>query len=163
MAPAAHAHIASNGFLTVNVEGSNLTGAIELAMRDAELAVGLDSNRDGRLRGGRYVRTNVILELYVRSKLSIGDGRSKCPEEFAPVEINERVDGNYLWLPFSRSAEPSRHSWLFNYHLMQDIDPTHCGLLTVTAWGATQTGVLGGGSGRRLLLSDRPSAWRAIR
>src|SRR5689334_21319658 len=35
---AADAHIASNGFLTLNVEGSNLTGSVELTLRDAELA-----------------------------------------------------------------------------------------------------------------------------
>jgi hypothetical protein len=162
VAATAHAHIASNGFLTVNVEGSNLTGTIELAMRDAELAVGLDSNRDGKITWGEVRSHQRDLELYVRSKLSIGDGTSKCSEEFAPVEINQRVDGNYLWLPFSAvcGIKPTRLA--INYQLMQGIDPSHRGLLTVTAWGATQTGVLGGGSGEQSIGLDHPSAWRAF-
>ena len=162
LAPTAHAHIASNGFLTVNVEGSNLTGAIELAMRDAELSVGLDSNRDGKITWGEVRSHQRDLELYVRSKLSISDGTSKCPEEFAPVEINERVDGNYIWLPFSAVCRTKPAQLAVNYQLMQGIDPTHRGLLTVTAWGATQTGVLGGGSGTQSIALDRPSAWRAF-
>jgi len=53
----AHAHIASNGFLTLNVEGSTITGTIELAMRDGELAIGLDSNRDGKINWGEVGHT----------------------------------------------------------------------------------------------------------
>jgi hypothetical protein len=162
VAATAHAHIASNGFLTVNVEGSNLTGTIELAMRDAELAVGLDANRDGKITWGEVRSHQRDLELYVRSKLSIGDGTSKCSAEFASVEINQRVDGNYLWLPFTAVCETKPTQLAINYQLMQGIDPSHRGLLTVTAWGATQTGVLGGGSGAQSIALDHPSAWRAF-
>jgi HupE / UreJ protein len=161
-APTAHAHIASNGFLTIHVEGSNLAGAIELAVRDAELAVGLDSNLDGKVTWGEVRSHQHDLELYVRSKLSIGDGQSQCREEFAPVEINERVDGNYVWLPFSAVCGTGPTRLTIHYQLMRGIDPSHRGLLTVTAWGATQTGVLGGGADAQSLALDHPSAWRAF-
>jgi hypothetical protein len=162
VATTARAHIASNGFLTVNAEGPNLAGTMELAVRDAELAVGLDSNRDGRITWGEVRSHQRDLELYVRSKLSIGDGRSKCIEEFAPVEINERVDGNYLWLPFSAVCGTRPTRLAINYQLMRGIDPSHRGLLTVTAWGATQTGVLGGGADAQSIALDHPSVWRAF-
>ncbi len=158
----AEAHIASNGFLTLNVEGSSLTGTIELAMRDAELAVGLDSNRDGRITWGEVRSHQRELELYVRSKLSIGDSESRCSEEFASVEINERVDGNYLWLPLTGTCGSKPTRLAIDYRLMQDIDPSHRGLLTVTAWHTTQTGVLGGGHGAQSIVLDHPSAWRAF-
>jgi len=160
--PTAQAHIASNGFLTLNVEGSNLTGTIELAMRDAELAVGLDSNRDGKITWGEVRSHQRDLELYVRSKLSIGDSTSRCSTEFASVEVNERVDGNYLWLPFTAACGTQLTRLALDYRLMQDIDPSHRGLLTVTKWGATQTGVLGGGHGEQSVALDHPSAWRAF-
>lgn len=158
----AHAHIASNGFLTLNVEGSGINGTIELATRDAELAVGLDSDRDGKITWGEVRSHQRELELYVISKLSLGDGTSKCSEEFAPVQINERVDGNYLWLPFTATCTSKLTQLAIDYRLMQDIDPSHRGLLTVTAWGATQTGVLGGGHGTQSIVLDHPSAWRAF-
>ena len=103
-ATAAYAHIASNGFLTLNVEGSNLTGSIELTLRDAELAVGLDSNGDGRINWGEVRSHQHELELYVRSRLALGYGASRCSEQFGSVAINERVDGNYLWLPFTAAC-----------------------------------------------------------
>lgn len=155
---AAGAHIASNGFLTVNVEGSGISGSIELALRDAELAIGLDSNRDGKITWGEARSHQHDLELYVRSKLSIAG----CSEEFAPMEVNQRVDGNYLWLPFTAACGTRPTQLQIDYRLMQDIDPSHRGLLTVTAWGATQTGVLGGGSGSSLIRLDHPSAWGAF-
>ena len=173
---AASAHIASNGFLTLNVEGSNITGTIELALRDAELAIGLDSNRDGKITWGEARARQHDLELYVRSRLSISGDGSSCAQEFAPIEVNQRVDGNYLWLPFTATCGVRLTRLLIDYRLLQDIDPSHRGLLTVTAWGATQTGVLGGGvlggdtpsggvlggPGAKVIALDHPSAWRAF-
>ena len=46
-----------------------------------------------------------------------------------------------------------------DYRLLQDIDPSHRGLLTISAWGATQTGVL---NGEQSIALDHPSAWRAF-
>jgi hypothetical protein len=161
-ATSAHAHIASNGFLTLNVEGSNIAGTIELAMRDGELAIGLDTNRDGRITWGELRGQQRDLELYLRSKLIIGDGTAQCAQEFGPVEVNERVDGNYLWLPFTSTCESKLTHLTIDYRLLQDIDPSHRGLLTVTAWGATQTGVLGASPVAQLIALDHPSAWRAF-
>ena len=164
LATTARAHIASNGFLTISVEGARMSGSIELAMRDAELAVGLDSNRDGKITWGEVRSHQRDLELYVRSKLVIGDSTTRCLEEFAPVEVNERVDGNYVWLPFTATCGGSQATRLVvDYRLMQGIDPSHRGLLTVTAWGATQTGVLNGaGNGEQSIALEHPSAWRAF-
>ena len=160
MAATAQAHIASNGFLTLNVEGNKLSGSIELAMRDAELAVGLDDSRDGKITWGEVRSHQRDLELYVRSKLVVGDGTTRCVEEFASVEINERVDGNYLWLPFTATCGTTQLTELaVDYQLMQGIDPSHRGLATVTAWGATQTGVL---NGMQSIALNHPSVWRAF-
>jgi hypothetical protein len=81
-------------------------------------------------------------------------------QEFKAVEVNERVDGNYLWLPFTANcgnAELTRLS--IDYNLMQGIDPSHRGLLAVTAWGATQTAVL---NGEQSIALDHPSIARAF-
>jgi len=158
----AHAHIASNGFLAVKVEGARLSGSIELAMRDAELAVGLDSNRDGAITWGELRSHQRDLELYVRSRLALGDGTHRCSEEFSSVEVNERVDGNYVWLPFTADCGRSRLSRVVvDYRLLQGIDPSHRGLLSITAWGGTQTGVLNG-QGEQSIALEHPSAWRAF-
>jgi hypothetical protein len=160
LAGTAQAHIASNGFLTLNVEGTRLSGSVELTMRDAELAVGLDDNRDGKITWGEVRAHQRDLELYIRSKLVIGDGAARCLEEFAAVEVNERVDGNYVWLPFTATCGSSQLTKLsVDYRLMQNIDPSHRGLATIAAWGATQTAVL---NGEQSIALEHPSAWLAF-
>jgi len=158
MITTAQAHIASNGFLTINVDGSKLSGSVELAMRDAELAVGLDDNRDGKITWGEVRSHQRDLELYMRSNLSIRDGTNRCSEEFQPVEVNERVDGHYVWLPFTATCGMAQKLY-FDYRLLQAIDPSHRGLLTLTAWGTTQTAVL---KGKQSIALDHPSAWLAF-
>ena len=48
----AHAHIASNGFLVAKVAGNEVSGSLELAVRDVELAIGIDANGDGKVTWG---------------------------------------------------------------------------------------------------------------
>ena len=45
----AQAHIASNSFLSLTVTSSSVTGVVEVSIRDAELAVGIDTNEDNRV------------------------------------------------------------------------------------------------------------------
>jgi hypothetical protein len=158
----AQAHIASNGFLTLAVEGSRIEGSLELALRDAELAVGLDNNRDGRITWGELRSRQHDLELYLTSKLVIGDGTTRCSEEFGAVQVNERVDGNYLWMPFTAVCGSALTRLTVDYRLLQDVDPSHRGLLSATAWGTTQTAVLGGRAVARVIILDHPSTWRAF-
>jgi hypothetical protein len=160
-ASGAEAHIASNGFLSLSVEGSHVTGSLELALRDGELAVGLDTNGDGKITWGELRSHQRELELYLRSTLFIGTGTSRCAEEYGALQINERVDGNYLWLPFSATCGSQPTKMAIEYRLLRDIDPSHRGLLTVTAWGATQTGVLNNDGSPLMIALDQPSVWRA--
>jgi hypothetical protein len=144
------AHIASNGFLTLNVEGSSrLNGHIELAVRDVELAVGLDTNGDGKVTWGEVRAHEREIVDYVVRHLSISSGRSvgRCEVRGGALEVNERVDGNYLWVPLGLVCARSLDAITIDYRMMQGIDPSHRGLLVVSAYGATQTGVLIPGAG----------------
>jgi hypothetical protein len=81
---------------------------------------------------------------------------------FQPLQVNERVDGNYVWLPFTAqcAAEPKKLS--VRYSLMDDLDPSHRGLLTLTAGDTAQTGVLGGKDATASFTVGEPSRWRAF-
>jgi hypothetical protein len=164
----AGAHISSNGFVTLTVEGSHVSGSIEVAIRDAELAVGLDSNNDGRITWGELRAHQREITQYLQTHLHLqptpGSANDRCSTDFGAAQINERVDGNYLWLPFTAACpgDSALQSLRIDYRLMQDIDPSHRGLLAVTAWGQTQTGVLTPGSGAQSFDLDHPSAVHAF-
>jgi hypothetical protein len=161
-AGAAQAHIASNGFLTAKVNGANVEGAIELAVRDVELAVGVDANRDGKVTWGELRASGPQLALYVRQHLQLSTQGHPCDIAFEPLQINDRVDGSYAWLPYRAHCPAAINKLEIAYTLMEGIDPSHRGLLTLGAGAVVQTGVLGGERALSTFAVDSPSRWNTF-
>jgi hypothetical protein len=160
--PLAQAHIASNGFLTLQVDRAQVSGTLELAIRDGELAVGLDHDGNGKVTWGELRASQTALQNYVLGHLHLAAADGPCRMGFSSVEVNERVDGNYLWLPFTAACASVGKHLSIEYTVLDAEDPSHRGLLTLSANGATQTAVLGGGPAARLFALDHPSPWSAF-
>src|SRR6516225_5251170 len=101
VAASAQAHVASNGFLDVDVRGRTLTGSVELAVRDVELAVGADANRDGKVTWGELRAAAPQLLDYLAQHLTLAVQGGTCVPQFGALEVNQRVDGTYAWVPFT--------------------------------------------------------------
>jgi hypothetical protein len=162
LSPVAHAHIASNGFLQVQVHGQQLGGSVELAVRDVELAIGVDADRDGKVTWGELRASAPLLRRYVAQHLSFGAQNAACVINFQTLEVNQRVDGNYAWLAFNARCPVNVRQLSIGYSLMDDVDPSHRGLLTLTDGAVTQSAVLGGSSTPALFTVDAPARWRAF-
>jgi HupE / UreJ protein len=160
-APSAQAHISSNGFLTLQVDRAQVSGALELAIRDGELAVGLDHDGDGKVTWGELRASQTALETYVLGHLRLS-GAESCEMKFGGVQVNERVDGNYLWLPISAACGGVLKRLNIDYRILDSQDPSHRGLLSLSANGATQTAVLGSTAEMRVFELDHPSPWAAF-
>ena len=158
LAQTASAHISSSGFLVVRVHGQGLDGSIELAIRDVELAVGLDSNHDGKVTWGELRRGEPELARYVAQHLVL----SNCPLKFQALRVNERVDGNYAWLPFQAQCASIPMQLDVTYTLLEGLDPSHRGLLTLTSATGTQTGAVGGERPAASFNLNSPSRWRTL-
>jgi HupE / UreJ protein len=162
VATLAQAHIASNGFLSLQIERANVSGALELAIRDGELAVGLDKDGDGKVTWGELRESQEALQTYVKGHLHLIGADGQCRMGFGPVQVNERVDGRYLWLPITAACGGVLKELSIDYTVLDAEDPSHRGLLSLSANGATQTAVLGGGSTARQFQLDHPSPWSAF-
>src|SRR3984957_17044259 len=160
--PLAQAHIASNGFLNLNVHDSQVTGALELAIRDGELAVGLDRDGDGKVTWGELRSSQQALQMYVLGHLHLAGADAPCRMEFGSVKVNDRVDGSYLWLPFTADCGSAFKRLSIEYQVLSAEDPSHRGLLTLSSNGAIQTAVLGGTQDARLFDPEHPSPWSAF-
>ncbi len=161
-AMSAQAHVASNSFLTMRIEGASVEGSVELAVRDAEIAVGLDSNHDGKVSWGEVRAAQLALRVYLRQHLQMAGSDGGCPLLFAALEINARVDGNYLWQAFSAQCPSPPQQLRIDYRLLDAEDPSHRGLLTLSARGSTQSAVLGGAKQIRQFDLGAPSRWNAF-
>jgi hypothetical protein len=162
MSAAAQAHIASNGFLVAHVEGAQLTGSIELAVRDVELAVGLDANHDGKVTWGELAAAGPQLGGYLRQNVRFSVATQPCVLELGTLEVNDHVDGRYAWVPFTAHCPVQIRQLEIRYTPLSDIDPSHRGLLSLSAGSVTQTAVLGGDSGAKAFAVYAPSKWRAF-
>jgi hypothetical protein len=160
---AAHAHIASNGFLVANVTGNEVAGSMELAVRDVELAVGIDTDRDGRVTWGELRDGAPQLARYLAAHLTFTAQNDDCKLSFQTLEVNDRVDGSYAWLPFMARCPAAIQRLTVHYTVMEGIDPSHRGLLTLTAGNVVQTGVLGGATAQAEFVMSAPQRWRAFR
>jgi len=162
MALAAQAHISSNGFLVANVDGRTISGSYELAVRDVELAVGVDANRDGRVTWGELRAAQPEITHYLAQHLALAAQGAACDVTFGPLQINGRVDGNYAWLPFKARCPGAVNQLEVRYSVMDGVDPSHRGLLTLQAGAAVQTAVLGGKSTQAAFAVFSPSKWRTF-
>jgi len=156
------AHVSSNGFLALRVDNQRIGGAMELAIRDVELAVGLDANQDGKVSWGEVRAAELPLQAYLRQHLSIAAGGKICPMDVTAARINERVDGNYVWLGLDAACALTTRRLHLHYTVLEGIDPSHRGLLTLSAGAVVQTAVLGGGAPDRDLEVYQPSQWQAF-
>src|SRR5580692_1757888 len=100
-AGAVQAHIASNGFVVAKVQGQDLSGSIELAVRDAELAVGVDANHDGKVTWGELRARQPQLLQYLGQHLLFLGQDGACALTLGAVQVNDRVDGSYVWVPLA--------------------------------------------------------------
>jgi hypothetical protein len=157
-----HAHVASNGFLAAKVAGLDVTGSIEIAVRDVEFAVGIDADRDGKITWGELRDGEPLLSRYLAQHVSFMAQGEACRLSFQPLAVNNRVDGSYAWLPFTARCPAAVRELTIDYTVMNGIDPSHRGLLTLTAGNAVHTGVLGGASAQAAFAVFDPSRTRAF-
>jgi hypothetical protein len=141
-ASAAESHIASNSFLSLSVDEEQISGVLEISIRDAELAVGIDENADSKITWRELRDAEPAIASYVAQHLTLTTAGRICPLSVDDLQVNHRVDGNYAWLAIHWVCPQSIRSIGLRYELLQGIDPSHRGLLTLQNEGLTQTAVL---------------------
>ncbi len=159
---AAQAHVASNGFLVAQVEGRSVRGSMEIAVRDVELAVGADANGDGKVTWGELRGAERRVDEYLAQYLNFSSQGSHCQMSLQSMQLNDRVDGAYAWIPFVATCPIGVQHLGIRYTVLSGIDPSHRALLSLTASGVAQTAVLGGTAGENWLAVYAPSQWRAF-
>ena len=164
----AGAHKLSDSYLTLRLPTSStvLDGQWDIALRDLDYAIGLDSNHDGAITWGELKGAEARVTSYALGRLvveAVGRGdRAACVLTPVALQVDEHVDGHYAVLRFS-AACPMRPSQLaLHYSLLFDVDPTHRGLLSVEADGMSQAAVLPRESPAVTLNLSSPQRWRQM-
>ena len=156
-AGAAHAHKPSDSYLAVAVAGSAVHGQWDIALRDLDYAIGLDSNGDGEITWGELRARQDDITAYALARLTIALEGVACRPRATGHLVDHHSDGAYAVLRFeAQCARPGRTLEL-GYSLFFDLDPQHKGLLRLEIESATRTAIFSPEAARQSFELTRPS------
>lgn len=161
--PLAHAHRPSDAFLTFDVKERQVAGHLEIALRDLDVAAGLDGNKDSQLTWGEVRSARPRLEALLLGALKLGTDGAHCPLRVTDLRLNDRVDGRFAWFALDGRCERPPATLEIDYRFLFDLDPTHRGILVLNAGGTAHSAVLGPDDPPRRIGLAGLSAWSAFR
>ena len=126
----ASAHKASDSYLQIAAAPGALEVRWDIALRDLDVALDLDSDADGKLTWGEVRAAWPRIESYALQRLAI----EGCPLTAIGRGLERRNDGAYAVLHL-RSSCTLAASPRISYALFADVDPTHRGIAKVQRAG----------------------------
>lgn len=157
------AHKPSDSYLHLNVtQAQGLTGRWDIALRDLEFAIGLDSNRDAAITWGELQARRQAVFAYTLARLEVASNGQRCTLTAQAMKFIEHSDGGYAVLYFDVGCPQPLDRFTLSYHLFASIDPSHHGLLQVRDQAATQTATLSPGNPSVTIELGKLSRWRAF-
>ncbi len=139
----AHAHKPSDSYLSVTVAGSSLSGQWDIALRDLDYAIGLDSNGDGDITWREVRARHSDIAAYALARIAFTLDGGPCRPAVTEHLIDHHSDGAYAVLRFEAQCARAGSAFEVGYSLFFDLDPQHKGLLRLVYQGATRTAIFG--------------------
>ena len=142
----AMAHKASDSYLVLQVNGREVAGQWDVALRDIDFAIGLDANGDGDITWGEVQARNADIAAWALGRLKLERG-GDCSLRATELLVDNHTDGAYAVLRLTGTCPSDAPVLALSYRLLFDIDQLHRGLLRLEVDGVSHTSVLGPDSG----------------
>jgi hypothetical protein len=138
----ARAHLASDSYLRIEIDQAGATGGQwDIALRDLDVAVGLDADQDGTITWGELRAKEGEIAAYAIGRLTLARGGSACVLKPTNLMVDYHAGSAYAVLPFTAEC-PAGGRLTVGYRLLFDLDPSHRGLLTIAAGDQVKSEVL---------------------
>ena len=168
------AHKPSDSYLTLTVTGNQVDGQWDIALRDLDMAIGLDADGNGELTWDEVRARHADIAAYALSRLALGvpvaggaggaagaaDATEPCPLAVTSHLLDQHSDGAYAVLKLRATCPVDVVTLDADYKLLFDIDPQHKGLLRLTHGALTSTAIFTPDSARQSLRVADASRWR---
>lgn len=160
MAGAASAHKPSDSYLVLHVAGKQVTGQWDIALRDLDVAIGLDQDGDGELTWDEVRARHDAIAAYALARLTLASDGAACPLRVTEHLLDDHSDGAYAVLRLQATCAADIVALDANYRLLFDIDPQHKGLLRLSHQAQTSTAIFTPSSPVQKLQVADASRWR---
>ncbi len=150
VAPEVQAHRSSDAWLQLTVTNRSVTLQLDLALKDLEGVLGLDTSDDGKLTWADLRRREPDLNDYVTRRLTLTNASERLilvPEPLRLVNHEEVVCASLL---FTTEAVAPLTQLTLTYRCLFDLDPQHRALINVQWSGARVADVTAPGTDQLL-------------
>jgi hypothetical protein len=142
----AHAGLAqadkfSDSYLSLKVNDRTIEGQWDIALRDLDVAVGLDQDGNGKITWDEVRTKHPAIAAYAMSHLRLTSNSGICGMGVNEQLIDNHSDGGYSVLRFTATCSSAVKELTVNYSLLFDRDPQHKGLLRLQTPQSTSTAV----------------------
>lgn len=132
----AYAHKASTSYLQLRVQGAEVAGRWDIALRDLDYALGLDVDGDTVLTWGEVRQQQSRIADYALRRLTLRADQDECRLSVGRLQIADHSDGRYASLALLGQCPHEPVSLRLDYELLFDIDALHRGLLNLDFRGS---------------------------
>jgi uncharacterized membrane protein len=160
LAAPAWAHKPSDSYLTLDVRQAHVDGQWDIALRDLDMAIGLDQDGNGELTWNEVRARHDAIAAYALARLKLASAGAPCPLRVVEQLLDEHSDGAYAVLRLRGDCGGTVSTLDVDYRLLFDIDPQHKGLLQLRHGGQVSTAIFAPDSARQALRVADASAWR---
>lgn len=156
----AQAHKPSDSYLTLDVREAGVDGQWDIALRDLDMAIGLDQDGNGELTWSEVRARHDAIAAYALARLKLASAGAPCPLRVTGQLLDNHSDGAYAVLRLHADCGAAVAALEVDYRLLFDIDPQHKGLLQLRHAGQVSTAIFAPDSARQSLQVADASGWR---
>ena len=135
------AHTASDSYLLLEANEAGLTAKWDVALRDLDFALGLDSDFSGDLTWGEVKARHSDISAFMFSGIVITRGGGACVPSVTDQMLEDHAGDTHASLLFVLNCGNASGPYALTYDLMFDIDLSHRGLVRFRENGTEILGV----------------------
>lgn len=159
---AAEAHKPSDSYLKVIGGGERLEVEWDIALKDLEFVLGLDTDADGRVTWGELKSRSSEVSAYALNHLTLTAGGEPRTLSLEKLLVTRHSDGGYAVLRLGCDCPGGLREIGLTYDLLFDIDPTHRGLVKYQHGETASSYVLSAESPSTTLRADDSGLVRSL-
>ncbi|MEY2890583.1 MAG: hypothetical protein RJA98_491 [Pseudomonadota bacterium] len=152
VSPPAQAHKSSDAYLTLQVQGAQITQRLDIALRDLDRDLALDADDNGELSWGEVKARWADIDALASAALQVRSAGQPCTAVQAQTpQLDSHTDGRYVVLQHTLQCAGPVSDAQVDYRLFEHSDASHRAVLRVVRMAPTQAGLDAGESSTALL------------
>lgn len=133
----AHAHKFSDSYLQLDPRMPTVALKWDIALRDLDQALGLDTDQNGKLTWGEVKLQRERIERYALGRIALQRNSTTCNVAAEELLIDHHADGAYAVLRMHAPCANTNGPLALTYNLLFEIDPQHRGIVTLANGAAS--------------------------